>query len=367
MAEPVLLLDNDEVQSLLDPAALLPHLERAYEALGNGEAANGPRVDVSVPGGRDGTYHRLKTMSGALPAEGVQAVRLDSDLLRWPTVDGQVRREKVTKADDDTLRIGAENGLVVLYSTETAEPLLVAPDGQLQRFRVGATSALAADYLARPDATSVGLLGTGWQASAQLLALDAVRELDEVAVFSPTPAHREAFAEAFDARLEASVEAVDTAEAAVADKDVIDAATDSLAPVVEPDWLGPGVHVTSVKKQELTAAVFERADVAVVHSAEQPGEHRVVVEGDQAIPRSDDADRWWTDTTRSLWDELRPLADLVTGDAPGRESAEQTTLFANNIGLGLQFAACGLLLYERARDRGAGRELPAEWFLQDIM
>lgn len=366
MDDSVLLLDNDDVESILDMADLIPRLEGTYVALGEDDAANAPRVDVSVPTDRGGTYHRLKTMSGALPREGVQAVRIDSDLFQWPTVDGTVQREKVTKERDDDLRIGAENGLVVLYSVETAEPLLLVPDGQLQRFRVGATSGLAADYLAREDATTVGLLGSGWQASAQVLALDAVRDLTRIDVYSPTPENREEFAAKFDDLLEAEVRAVESADTAVEGKDVIDAATDSLSPVIDPDWLDAGVHVSSVKKQELTNAVFERSDVTIVHTAEQTGEHNVVVEGETPIPEFEVDDRWWTDTSTDVWEGIQPLSELATGEARGRGSDDDVTLFANNIGLGTQFAACAHLLYERARDADVGEDLPIGWFLQDI-
>lgn len=367
MNDSVLLLDNDEAKSLLDMSELIPRLEGAYRALGTGDAANAPRVDMSVPTAQSGTYHRLKTMSGSLPDDDVQAVRIDSDLLRWSTVDGTVQREKVTKGMDDDIRIGAENGLVILYSTETAEPLLLVPDGQLQRFRVGATSGLAADYLAREDASTVGLLGTGWQASTQLLALDTVRDLSEVDVFSPTQEHREALADEFDERLDATVRAVDSAEAAVDGKDIIDAATNSLEPVIDPEWLEPGVHVSSVKKQELTEAVFRVADVSIVHSADQTAEHNVVVQGAQPIPEFEVEDRWWTDTSKAVWSGIEPLERLAAGEISGRESTDQITLFANNIGLGVQFAACCLLLYERADGTDVGEELPISWFLQDIV
>lgn len=367
MSESVLLLDNDDVELLLEMSELIPRLEQAYEALGTGNAVNAPRVDVSVPTSRSGTYHRLKTMSGALPQTGVQAVRIDSDLLRWPSVDGTVQREKVTTDHEDNLRIGAENGLIILYSTDTAEPLLLVPDGQLQRFRVGATSGLAADYLAREDATTVGLLGSGWQAGGQLLALAAVRNLTRVDVYSPTRENREAFTAEFDARLDADVNAAKSAEAAVAQKDIIDTATNSLTPIVDPDWLEPGVHVTSVKKQELTSEVFKGADVPIVHSAEQTAEHNVVVEGEKPIPEFEVADRWWTDTSTAIWERIQPLESLVAGDVHGRESDDQITLFANNIGLGIQFAACSQLLYGQARDAGVGRDLPIGWFLQNLL
>lgn len=365
MADAVRFLDNDDVAELLEMPALVDALGEVYADVARGEAVTAPVVTTYVPAGGGETFHRLKTMSGAAPRLGVQGVRIDSDLLRWPEKDGEIRREYVNAQAGSGLRVGAENGLVLTYDVETAEPLLLAPDGLMQRDRVGATSGLAADHLARADASTVGLLGSGWQAGGQLLALSAVRELERVDVYSPTREHREAFAAEWDGRLDATVRAVDDAEAAVAGKDVVDVATDSLSPVVEPDWLRPGVHVTCVKRHEVTPAAFDRADAVVVHSTEVVDGTKVVPPA-TPLPETGEAGRWWQNVGAAYWEDLRSLPELCAGSCPGRTSDDEATLFVNNLGLGIQFAVCGHLLFEAAEARDVGRELPIGWFLQSV-
>src|SRR5207247_10381665 len=99
--------------------------------------------------------------------------------------------------------------LVMLLNTETCEPLPILPDGYVQKLRVAGASAIAARYLARKDAKVVALLGSGWQASAHLVTLSMVRDLEKVKVFSPTPESRRRFVEEWGPRV--SVEVVETA------------------------------------------------------------------------------------------------------------------------------------------------------------
>src|SRR5438128_22830 len=127
-----LVLSNDEVAELLTMRECLEALELAYAAVARGEALSGARRDVLVPGPLPDSYHGMKMMSGSVPAEKVSAVRLNSDIVTWPIRDGTMRREKVPLAD------GRWVGLVLLFSTETGEPLMIVPDGVLQRMRVGA-------------------------------------------------------------------------------------------------------------------------------------------------------------------------------------------------------------------------------------
>ena len=76
------------------------------------------------------------------------------------------------------------SGLVLLFSTENGEPLAIMPDGVMQRMRVGAANGLGVKYLARKDASTVGILGSGWQAGAQLMAACAVRKIETIRCFS---------------------------------------------------------------------------------------------------------------------------------------------------------------------------------------
>src|SRR5438093_9639767 len=126
-------------------------------------------------------------MGGTWPAQGVQALRINSDVVTHPLVAGKPRRVKQPLAN------GRWVGLVLLFSTETGALLAMFPDGVMQRLRVGATSGLGLKHLAGADARRLALIGTGWQAGTQLAAALAVRPLKEVRVWSPRKESREAF------------------------------------------------------------------------------------------------------------------------------------------------------------------------------
>ncbi|HXV83489.1 MAG TPA: hypothetical protein VEG60_26830 [Candidatus Binatia bacterium] len=115
-------------------------------------------------------------------------MRINSDIIRWRQQGGRVLKTKVPAAPGDKYV-----GLVMLFSTENGEPLAMFPDGVVQRMRVASSSAIAARHLARHDASTLALFGSGWQAGSHLPALCAVRNLKRVNVYSPTQSNREAF------------------------------------------------------------------------------------------------------------------------------------------------------------------------------
>src|SRR5438874_11568132 len=188
-----LLLDNEDVRSVLTMRAAIDALEAAFVDYARGEAVDRPRSHTytDVGGGR---HYLLKTMDGSLPRHGVHALRVTSDLTHEHSRGGRRRRDKVAAAPG-----GRYVGFVLLFDLETLVPVALVHDGYLQRTRVGATSALAADRLARPDARVAGVIGAGWQAGAQIDGLRCVRELDEVRVYAPTRSKLESFCAEHDA------------------------------------------------------------------------------------------------------------------------------------------------------------------------
>src|SRR5713226_6364634 len=205
-----IILSNKDVADLLTMPECIDALEDAYRELAQGRGVNRRRSDTFAPTVRKDALYSLKTMDGVVPKLGVGAVRINSDIVTWPSRDGNVRREKVPAAPGNRWV-----GLELLFSAETGEPLAIFPDGCLQRLRVGATNGLGAKYLARPDASVVGILGSGWQAGTQLMAMCAVRKIQRIKVFSPTAANRKAFAAEMEKTLEIEVRPVDSAEEAV--------------------------------------------------------------------------------------------------------------------------------------------------------
>ena len=251
-----LLLSNEEIDGILTMEMALDCVERSQRSLEAREAVNSPRVDTLAPttvGETKGVYS-LKAMSGLWPDEGMAALRINSDVLVWPEVMGNVRRDRLASAD------GRWNGLMLLFSMETGAPVMICPDGYISRMRVGAANGLAARYLAREDASVMALLGTGWQAGGQLMAHCAVRPITDVKVFSTNPANRERFCRELAPRVQARLTPVETADEAVEGADLVVTGTNSMEPVHQRKWLRPGVHFSAVKVQEMDYDFLDAMD-----------------------------------------------------------------------------------------------------------
>ena len=352
-----LILNNQNVRDLLTMTDVIKVLEFAYKELAEGRAALRRRSDTIVTSDTapDAIY-ALKSMDGIAPSLGVSAIRINSDIITHPRVGENIRRVKVPAAPGNRY-----TGLVLLFSTETGEPLAIFPDGEVQPMRVAGTSALAAKYLARDGARSVALIGTGWQAQAQLRAIDTVHEIADYRVYSTQKQNRDRFAMEWSEKLGSQIRPCDTAEEAVADADIVLLATSSIEHVAREAWLEPGMHVSSIKSPEISADVINRCDIAVCHVPH--GRPTMEFGAGAALPETDGLDVDSLAQKIGLAD-MPTLADIVSGRRPGRTSKDQTTCFLNILGLGYQFAAVGSILYKKAKEAGLGNEIPTDWLTQ---
>ncbi len=356
-----LLLSNEEIDQILTMEMALDCVERSQRSLEAREAINSPRVDTLAPtvvGETKGVYS-LKAMSGLWPEEGMAALRINSDVLIWPEVAGNVRRDRLPSAD------GRWNGLMLLLSMETGAPVMICPDGYISRMRVGAANGLGARYLAREDASVMALLGTGWQAGGQLMAHCAVRPITDVKVYSTRPANRERFCRELAARVGARLTPVDSADEAVEGADLVVAGTNSMEPVHQRKWLRPGVHYSAVKVQEMDYDFLDAMDRVFLFS-KNPANIRPQVYRTPAVDTPEGTGGWWSERDKPLWERIEELPQAIIGAVPGRRTPEETTAFVNNVGQGLQFAAVAQRVYREALAKGAGRDLPTEWFTQDV-
>jgi alanine dehydrogenase len=360
-----LILNNAEITGLLSMTDCLARLDESYREMGNGRAGNRPRSDIYGPVHDSGRYI-FKTMDGMLPRFEVAAIRLNSDVIRWQHGPHGLRKDKQPLAGG-----GKFCGLILLFSTRNGEPLAIMPDGVIQQLRVACTNALAAKYMAPADASVYALLGSGWQASGQAVAMAAVRPLKEIRVYSPTKANRERLAGELTARLGIAVTAPNNARAAVEGADIVGIATNSVTPVVEADWVAPHAHVTCVKELELGDGILERSALNVVHTRIGRPANYIIGKGDQPVydhdPQEGLADEFKkVRGTRRVGVDLEALPDLgelAAGRVP-LPPAGQLTCFVNVMGLGIQFAALGALACEQAKARGVGREIPTDWLLE---
>ena len=356
----MLLLTNEEVEHVLDMGSCIEILEQTYHALADNRAINIPRADMLVPTSHPEMIHGFKTMSGSVPQFGITALRINSDVINWPKVDGEPRRVKIPAAGT-----GKWVGLVLLFQIETGEPIAMMPDGVMQRMRVGATNGLGAKFLSRENAETVGMLGSGWQAGTQLMAICKVRKIKKIIVFSPTPNNRIKFAGEMERLLETEVSAAESAADAVENADVIMAATNALYPVIKKPYLNPGVHITCVRQSELDAETLEACDIVTINTRMAEPDHYVLGK-EEDIPEISTGFRGLEKKAGKTWWQVPELSDVIGGKSRRRKNDNEITCFINNLGLGVQFAAVGAKVYELAKKQGMGRELPADWFLQSV-
>jgi alanine dehydrogenase len=355
----VILLTNEDVEPMLSMPECIAAVEAAFRDLGNEDAVDIPRQDAIVPNPRPGAIHDLKTMSGSWPAAGIAAIRLNSDIVTGPIVNGVPRRVKLHLSEPG----GRYNGAVLLFSTDTGQLLAMVNDGIMQRTRVGATSGVAAKYLAREDAKTLGLLGAGFQAGGQLEAIASVRRLERVMVFSPTAENRRRFAEHYRKALDLDIRAVDSADEAVDGVDILVTATNSVSPTIDRQWLKPGMHLSSINRTELAPAVFSRVDRLVLNARE--GGKSFTARNSPEIGGFNQGDRN-SHTGVSDVSRVPELKDMVSGRAEGRRSRDEITCFHNYQGLGLQFAAIGSIVIREAVKRKIGLVLDDRYFTQDV-
>jgi alanine dehydrogenase len=252
-------------------------------------------------------------------------------------------------------------GLVILFDLERIEPIAIMPDGVIQKVRVAALSVVGAKYLSPEKPRVLGLFGSGWQASAHLEFLCSQFAFERVKVYSPNQEHCREFCRKMGAQLGREIESVSTPREAVEGSDFVQAATAAWDAVFDGHWVEKGMYVASIggsdgsnKRREIDDETIRRADLYVVHSKE--------------VARLDQSPDVWEVAQNGIksWESIQEVQDLVAGTIKGRTAADQITVFNNNTGAGTQFAAVGAAVLKRARAMGLGREVPTEWFLEDV-
>ncbi len=354
-----LILSNDDVEQLLTMPDCIQALEEAYVELAAGRGINRTRSDCIAPTSySDDAVYGLKSMDGVAPSLGVSAIRINSDIVTNPMVGNTRRRVKIPAAPNNRYV-----GLVLLFSTDNGEPLAMFPDGVLQHIRVGATNGLGVKYMARENAQSIGILGSGWQAETQLSAACSVRDIKEIRCFSPNKENRESFSERMSESLEVPVTAVEHAEDAVRGVDIAMCGTNTIDPIFYADWIEEGMHLTSIKIHEIEAKAVEASDRVAIHTHDR---HPTLIVSEAATQYKEKEGKSWSVGDDLNLDAYPTLPELIIGAAKGRESDSEVTCFLNNLGLGFQFAVAGSVIYRRAKEEGLGNELPTDWFTETV-
>lgn len=362
-----LLLNNDDIQKVLTVEITRSALEQSYQQLAAAEAVCRPRIDIRIPTKTSGRFYQWGTMEGG-STSGYFAIRMKSDVFQEREYNGARTEEKFC------LRPGLFCGLIFLFDVETGAPLALLNDGYLQHLRVAADSAIGTDIMARKDARVLGMLGSGGMARSHAETLTRVRDVGRIQVYSPTKANRERYAAEMADTYKIDAVAVDDPRDAYRGADILAGCTDSSVPVVRGEWLEPGMHVIAIGGRP-DAQAKKRFDVTLrLGTSPAPvgrPELKITDEYLGYMARPDDP----------LWQGRRlgrrapaitgegtdvMYADILSGKASGRTSESQITYSERGNIQGAQFFAVAAAAYEAAKERGLGRELPTEWFLQDI-
>lgn len=315
-----LLLSEEDVKSILTMPLAIEAVETSFRRLGDGSAVCHSRQRLRMAG--KGFLHYMAAADSAGGYMGLKIYSVSPSGARF---------------------------LVPLMSAQSGEMLALIEANYLGQVRTGAASGLATRLLAREDARTVGIIGTGLQARTQLEAVALARKLEQVHAFSRDASRREQFANEMTARLGVPVLAVATAEEAVRGADILVTSTTSTKPVVEGRWLAPSVHINAIgvnfaEKREIDAEVVARCDVIAADSVEQ-----------SKLEAGDLIQAFGNDPSR--WASVRELAQIVSGKLPGRTNRAQITLFKSN-GIAIEDVVVAGRIYELARQRKIGREIP---------
>lgn len=351
MVDKTLLLLNEHQVGLVSTQECLAAIEQAYLEHGQGIAQELSRRRIYLPRKElKDHYYWFNEMAGVVPGVSTMALRVDSATVNVTTKRGNARFGFP----------GAFSGLVFLYDCRSNELFSIIQDFYLNPIRVAATSAIVTKRLARDDARVMGIFGSGTQAILQMEYNCAVTPVEEVRVYSTRKERRENIADRMSKVVNAKVIPVAHPREAVENCDIVTTATNSNEPVFKGEWLQPGTHVNTMlgtdgflSRRETDDRTVARSDVIVVNSKKsvkldkQPELYKPLMRGEIA------------------WEDIHEVGDLlVKKKIHGRSNASQITYHHNNVGMGIQFAALGRLLYEKAKEQRRGIELDSRLFMQ---
>ena len=314
---PPIYLSESDVGRLVTIKDAMAALEALFATWGQPSTTNLPRQRAPLPGGA------FNLMGAAYGAKGVHGLKA------YAGVKGAQFHALLYSSLDGSLKAVIEADLF----------------GQM---RTGAASGIATRLLANAHARTLGVIGTGKRSRMQVAAVCTVRPIRQVRVFSRTAEHREAYARSLQSELGVEVVPASSAQACVAEADVVVTITKSAEPVCRAEWLAEGAHVNvaganSDARREVDAETVLRAAVKVTDHVAQAKEEAAEFRALVAAGKLE-------------WSAIRELGELVTGKAKGRTSPSELTLF-KSLGIALEDVAFAELVYERALATGVGRPI----------
>jgi ornithine cyclodeaminase/alanine dehydrogenase-like protein (mu-crystallin family) len=328
----LLVMSAADVHALLSYSECAAAMRGALTALAAGRAQQ-PLRTVIVP---DGAAGLMALMPSYLTAETGR----EGD---WEAAYG-LKAICVTPGNP-AAGLDAHQGVILLSSGATGEPLALLNASAVTEIRTAAVSVVATDLLARPDADQLAVIGTGRQARAHILALDGARRLSQIQVAGRTQDRAEQFAASLDGQTTAPVNACPSPREAVAGASIVVTVTSSAQPVLSRDWIAPGTHINAVGaclpgQRELDTATVE---VGVLFADRR--ESLLAESGDYLLAAAEGA-------VTPDWIRAE-LGELLLGTATGRASADEITIF-ESLGLAIEDLAAARRVYQLAAETGAG-------------
>jgi alanine dehydrogenase len=321
----MLLLTESDVRALLPMRELIPAMQAALVAFSTGRVEQPLRTVLEVS--------ESKAFFGVMPAYLPDRGALGTKLV---TVFGS------------NLDRGLPSHLatIVLLDSTTGELRAVMDGRYITEARTAAVSAVSAQLLSRPEASTLAMIGTGVQARSHLEALGLVRELRELRVWSPTPSHREDFAREAGRNHQMKINVANSAEEAVSGADLVALVSSSRQPVVRSEWIADGAHICAVgacrpDQREMDSSLVRRARLFV-----DSRKGALAEAGDIVIPIGE-----------GVIDAMHiagELGEVAAGTIAGRTTASEVTLF-KSLGMAVEDVAAAHLAFERAAVRGLGR------------
>ena len=316
-----LFLTEREVAQLLPMNECIDALEESFKHAASGDVEIKPRSRMRMP---NGFFHFMAAADEAHSVFGYKA---------YPSFAGP----------------GGSKFIVMLYDYDSGQLLSCMESGRLGQIRTGAASGLASKYMAREEAKSVAVFGSGFQARTQLEAICTACDIRQAKVYSRREEKRSEFANQMGERLELEIEAVSTPSECVSDADIVVTITSAREPVFDGKDLKPGTHVNAAGgnhwlRREIDEETVNRADLIVVDSLEQA--------------KIECGDLLWLEARGSFrWSMVNELSEVVAGNIVGRSSEDSITVF-ESMGIGLEDIAAAQLVYKKALEQGVGQELP---------
>jgi alanine dehydrogenase len=313
------MLNEGEVRALLPMDECVDVLDALFKESSEGSVSNMNRYRVPLP---NGSMQVMAGMSPAYRATGHKSY-----------VTGAGSSSRMT---------------VLLYDIDTAEPIAFIAANALGAIRTGAASGVATRHMARTDAKTVAIIGSGSQAGTQLAAVCAARPIQRAFVYSRTPGNREAFASKMSAELSIPVQACESSNDAVANADIVCTITNSREPVIDGAKLQAGTHVNAAGsngwiRREVDDETIKRASL--------------VVADDVSNAKAECGELIWAAERRLFrWERAVELRDVVGGRVAGRPSPDAITLFESQ-GIAIEDVAAGMHVYLKAKQQGIGRNV----------